>query len=509
MRAEDWLARRAVLSPEKVALVDTEKNNREITFRQWNASADRTAHFLFEHAGVRKGDRVAVLAKNSVEYLDIWFALNKLGAVLQNLNWRLTAVELAGLVEDASPVCLFFGPEFSETIAELMAHLGSEKLKTICMCADCDHEGPSLHERERFNDQPFPSPELDLDDPWVICYTGGTTGMPKGAVLTYRAITANAINTVISWGLSPSDVTLLNAPLFHTGGLNVFTAPLVYLGGTSVVCREFDLDQTFDWLTSGKISVWFGVPTMFVMMQNDDRWAAADFSACRFLISGGAPCPLPVFERFWARGVDFKTGYGLTEAGPNTFWLPAQEVQKKPGAVGYPLFHVELKLVDAAGQAVEDGEVGELFIRGPHLFSGYWRNPEATREAMRDGWLRTGDLALRDADGCYWIKGRIKDMIISGGENIYPAEVENVLHGHPDIAEAAVFGVPDIKWGEVGCAVIVLKTHSAITIDELEQYCRQQLARYKIPRQFFFADSLPKTGANKVDKLALVRHFGE
>lgn len=322
-------------------------------------------------------------------------------------------------------------------------------------------------------------------------------------MLSYRAIMANAVNTVISWGLSCEDATILNAPLFHTGGLNVFTAPLVYIGGTSVVCREFDVEQTFDWLESGRVTVYFGVPTMFIMMQNHPRWEKADFRHLRFIISGGAPCPLPVFERFWAKGVDFKTGYGLTEAGPNTFWLPAEQVRDKPGAVGYPLFHVEVRVVDEHDRDLPPGEVGELLIRGPHLFSGYWRRPEATAQAMRGGWLHTGDLASYDEDGCFTIKGRRKDMFISGGENVYPAEIESVLHGHPAVAEAAVVGVPHPKWGEVGWAAVVVRPGARLSVQELEAYCRERLAGYKIPKRFFFVDHLPKTGANKVDKRAL------
>ncbi len=507
MRAEDWLARRASLSPENVALIDTLDGDREITFKEWNESANRTAHFFKDALNVRKGDRVAVIAKNSVAYLDIWFALNKLGAVLQNLNWRLTPYELADLVADAEPVCLVYSPEFEEVVTGLVEKLDTAAPALVCMCEKCVHEGHHLRGRTTKPGAPLPDPQITLDDPWVICYTGGTTGLPKGAVLTYRSITANAVNTIVSWGLSPDDVTILNAPLFHTGGLNVFTAPLVYLGGTSIVCAEFSVDQTIDLLSGGGVSIWFGVPTMFVMMQNHASWAKADFGSCRFLISGGAPCPMPVFEKFWALDVDFKTGYGLTEAGPNTFWLPAEQVREKRGAVGYPLFHVDIELRDDVGNPVGTNEVGELFIRGPHLFAGYWRDQQATNDAVQNGWLRTGDLAMRDDDGCYWIKGRIKDMIISGGENIYPSEIENVLHSHPLVSEAAVFGVPNEKWGEVGCAAVVLQEGGNITMDALRQFCEERLARYKIPLQFHIADHLPKTGANKIDKQALVKKY--
>ncbi len=499
----DWLAQRARLSPDRVALIDTLNGDRPITYREWNAQANRTAHFLQHALGVRKGDRVAVLAKNSVAYLDIWFALAKIGGVLQNLNWRLTPHELRQLVAEGEPIALVYDPEFADKAMAVAQSLEDRVPRLVSMAEPAAEGHLSLVQREAYPDTPPSRPHLTPEDPWVICYTGGTTGLPKGAVLSYRAIMANAVNTVISWGLSREDATILNAPLFHTGGLNVFTAPLVYIGGTSVVCREFDVEQTFDWLESGRVTVYFGVPTMFIMMQNHPRWEKADFRHLRFIISGGAPCPLPVFERFWAKGVDFKTGYGLTEAGPNTFWLPAEQVRDKPGAVGYPLFHVEVRVVDEHDRDLPPGEVGELLIRGPHLFSGYWRRPEATAQAMRGGWLHTGDLASYDEDGCFTIKGRRKDMFISGGENVYPAEIESVLHGHPAVAEAAVVGVPHPKWGEVGWAAVVVRPGARLSVQELEAYCRERLAGYKIPKRFFFVDHLPKTGANKVDKRAL------
>ncbi|RME85639.1 MAG: long-chain fatty acid--CoA ligase [Caldilineae bacterium] len=496
----DWLTRRAWLSPEKVALVDTIADD-TITYERWNARVNQTAHFLCGEAGVQKGDLVAILARNCVAYLDVWFAMNKTGGVLQNLNWRLTAHELADILQQTPPKVLVYDPAFADRLPPLR-----RALPNICWISLEQALEPgdlTLAARENHPTVAPERPPLQAEDPWLICYTGGTTGLPKGAVLSYRAVTANAVNTIISWGLSPDDVTILNAPLFHTGGLNVFTAPLVYLGGTSIVCRGFDVDQTLDLLESGRVTVWFGVPTMFVMMQNHPRWDTADFSRCRFLISGGAPCPLPVFERFWEKGVEFKTGYGLTEAGPNTFWLPPEQVRTKPGAVGYPLFHIELQIVDENDRPLPPGEIGELLIRGPHLFSGYINNPEATAQALRGGWLHTGDLAMVDEDGCYSIMGRIKDMIISGGENIYPAEVESVLHAHPAVAEAALVGVPDEKWGEVGWAAVVPRPDREVSVDELLAFCRERLAGYKIPKRIIFCQALPKTGANKVDKKRL------
>ncbi len=503
----DWLARREMLTPDRVALVDTLHANRPITYREWNRSANRTANFLRDRMGVSKGDRVAVLAMNCVEYLDVWFALSKLGAVLQNLNWRLTPRELMELTRDAAPKALIYGSDFSSRVNEMRPHLPGVPHFVALDDKAADHD-LAFSQRSSFVDAPPPEVTLHWDDPWVICYTGGTTGTPKGAVLTYRSMTANAVNTVISWGLAPDDVTILNAPLFHTGGLNVFTAPLVYIGGCSILCRAFDADQVLDLIRDAGVTVFFGVPTMFIMLQQHPRWEEADFSQVRIVISGGAPCPMPVFEAFWARGVDFKTGYGLTEAGPNTFWLPPQDVRLKPGSVGFPLFHIDVCVVREDGSECEADEVGELLIRGPHVCAGYWNNAQATAQAIRDGWLHTGDLARRDGDGYYYIVGRLKDMIISGGENIYPAEVESVMHGHPAVAEAALIGVPHEKWGEVGRAVVVVKPGMRLSELELIEFMRERLASFKLPKSVVFVNKLPKTGANKVDKQLLAKTYG-
>jgi fatty-acyl-CoA synthase len=498
----NWIGRRAQLTPQKVALIDTLNDDRSITYQAWSAWVNRTARYLQEELGVGSGDRVAVLSHNCVEYLDIWFALGRIGAVLQNLNWRLTPRELETLIVDGAPLALIYGSAFRAQVDALR-----DRIPSVAHVVALDGRGsdrdPSFADREAFSTDPLPEIPLDWDDPWVICYTGGTTGTPKGAILSHRAITANAVNTVTSWGLTPDDVAILNAPLFHTGGLNVFTAPLVYNGGTSIVCQGFDPDQVFDLVQSGSATLFFGVPTMFIVLQEHDRWEEVDFSPLKLVISGGAPCPMPVFEAFWARGVDFKTGYGLTEAGPNTFWLPPEDVQRKPGAVGFPLLHIDVKVVREDGSECPPGEAGELIIRGPHVCNGYWNNPRATAEALRDGWLHTGDLARRDEEGYYTIVGRLKDMIISGGENVYPAEVESVLHAHPAVAEAALIGVPHQKWGEVGKAIVVTSPGADLAQETLLDFCRERLARYKVPKSVVFIDEMPKTGAGKIDKKAL------
>ncbi|MBU8900006.1 long-chain fatty acid--CoA ligase [Corallococcus sp. H22C18031201] len=498
----DWLARRAQLAPERTALIDAIHGGRRISWRAWDATAHRTA-LLLRQLGVERGSRVAVLAHNCVEFLDLLFACAKLGAILQPLNWRLSAVELRALLADAEPWVLVFGPEFRAQVEAVRPEAPSVR-HWVSLGEPGTGELP-FSSRDGVPQGLLPELSLEADAPWVLCYTGGSTGLPKAAILTHGAITANAANTVVSWGLTPDDVALLNAPLFHTGGLNVFTTPLVYAGGASRVCRGFDVAQVLEAIHGGEVNLVFGVPTMFIEMQRHARFDAVDFSRVKLLISGGAPCPAPVFERFFARGVAFKTGYGLTEAGPNNFWLPPEDARRKPGAVGVPLFHVEARL----DGALRPGDVGELLLRGPHLCAGYWRRPEETARTFVEGWLRTGDLATRDEDGAFRIVGRSKDLIISGGENIYPAEVESVLAGHPDVSEVAVIGVPDARWGETPRALVVPRAGASLSAEALLAFCGGRLARYKTPRSVRFLEALPRTSAGKVDRRALSAAHGE
>ncbi|MCS6817183.1 MAG: AMP-binding protein, partial [Blastocatellia bacterium] len=361
IRVADWLAKRASLSPNRIALIEA-ATGRRISYAEWNARANRAAHAL-QALGLRKWDLLAILSTNRLEYLDVLFACQKSGAILQALNFRLAIPELQALLQDIPPRALIYSGDLAEKAAAL------EEAAPVMIALD--EPVRSTHQRwsdlqERASDQPPAPVSLAPDDPWVLCYTGGTTGLPKAAILTHGTITWNAINTVMSWGLRSDDVAILNAPLFHTGGLNVFTTPLVHIGGTSILCATFDPDQVFDLLERERVTLFFGVPTMFIRLQQHPRWERSDFSRCRIVISGGAPCPMPVFERFFEKGVPFKTGYGLTEAGPNNFWLPDEKTHRKPGSVGSPLFHVEVRIV-REDRDVGPGEVGELWIRGPHV----------------------------------------------------------------------------------------------------------------------------------------------
>ena len=493
----DWLDKRAKLTPDRIALIDN-ATQKETSFAEWNERANQTANFL-KRLGVGKGDRVAVYASNRSEYLDLFWAAPKIGAILQNLNWRLTVYELEGIIESGAPKVLIYSEDWRSQVEELKASFTS--VEHIVAMTNPGEGERDFAERGSMSAELTDSPELNLDDAWGIYYTGGTTGLPKGAVLTHGNMTWNSTNTVTSWGINGQHKAALQLPFFHIGGPNIFMTPLVHSGGTTILCSGFDPDETFDLLEHAGITHYVAVPTMFQMLQEHSRWEEADFSKLELVISGGAPCPLPIMQKFWDRGVDFKMGYGLTEASGNNFWLPPELVQKKVGSVGYPIFHIDMKLIDDDGNNCEPGVAGELLIRGPHIVAGYWKNPEATAETIRNGWLHTGDTAVCDKDGCYSILGRSKEMFISGGENVYPAEIESVLVAHPLVNEAAVVGVPHDTWGEVGRAFIVVE--DGYDEDDLRAFVLERLAKYKLPRSIVVLDALPLTAIGKIDKKLL------
>ena len=495
----DWLAKRAGLTPDRVGLVEG-LGGREITYRAWNERATRTANYL-RALGVGQGDLVSVYSSNCPEFLDLFWAASKIGAILHNLNWRLTVHELREIIADARPAVLFYSPDWGEQVQELRPSF--ESVRDVIAFGEPAAGERSFDERESQPDVLDHRPELTLDDPWGIYYTGGTTGLPKGAVLTHGNMTWNSVNTIVSWGVHAGHVAALQLPFFHIGGPNIFMVPLVHVGGKTILCREFNLDETFDLIETGGVTHYVGVPTMYQMIQADPRWESADFSKLELVISGGAPCPLPIMQKFWDRGVDFKMGYGLTEASGNNFWLPKERVRDKTTSVGMPIFHIEMKVVDESGKRLPAGEAGELLIRGPHVIPGYWKCPEATAETIQDGWLRTGDLAVVDEEGFYTIKGRSKDMFISGGENVYPAEVESAMLAFEGVGEAALVGVPDEKWGEVGKAWLVLTPGADFSEDAFRAFLGKRLARYKLPRAIEILEELPKTAIGKIDKKLL------
>lgn len=507
MHAADLMSKRADLTPDRIALVELETGHR-FTYADLNARANRLANFMQDELGVRTGDRVSILARNSVAFLDLFYGLPKIGAIFAPFNWRLTANEITYMINDLEPKVLICEPDFIPTLEEMQAQIKVEHLVTM---RGAHFEGALAledHLEKTSSEEPHKS-DLDAESPYCILYTSGTTGLPKGAIIPHRQVLYNCLNTVASWGLTETDVSPVYTPLYHAGGLFAFLTPILYLGGRIILARKFDPAASLQWILEEGCTVILGVPTLFQMWYNSDYFQEADFSGVHFFISGGAPCP-PKLINAWReeKGIIFRQGYGLTEVGANCFSMTDEDSVPKTGSVGKPIFHSKMRIVDPeSGKDVPTGESGELLIWGPHVCSGYWRNPRATAEAIIDGWFYTGDMVHKDKDGFYYIDGRYKDMIKSGGENIYAAEVETAYKKHLAVKDAALIGKAHETWGEVGLMFIILEQDQQVSDEELEDFALQSLAKYKIPKDVIFVDDLPYTAYGKVEKAKLKEKY--
>ncbi len=500
----DWMGRGATYWSDRTAVVDVAKGSHgRFTYRQMNDRATALAAF-FASKGVGAGDRVGLLAHNGVEQLDALFAAAKLGAVLVPFSWRLPAAELAPLFRRFSPKALLYSDEFSPAVAQLKA--SGVELPTLVHLEGAGVSGSVAYEAALSSGAPAaPLNEgVNPEDTVCLLFTGGTTGLPKAAKLSYRMLAWNTLNGLIH-ELLPGDVTLTHTPMFHTGGLFVYTLPLLTVGGTVVLMRRWDADAALELMQREKVTAFFAVPTQYQQLLASPRFAKADLKALRYVTSGGAPLPVPVIEA-WQKvhPVPFKQGFGMTEFGPGVFSMGPEHATSKAGSIGRPNYFVEAKLIDEQGREVPPGEVGEICLKGPSMFSGYEGDADQTRAAIDErGWFHTGDLARRDADGFYFIVDRKKDMFISGGENVYPVEIEKVLYQHPSVHQCAVIGVPDATWGEVGRAFVVLKPGAAATPEALLAHVQGQLARFKVPKSVQLLSSLPTSPAGKILKREL------
>jgi fatty-acyl-CoA synthase len=495
----DLLGERTRLTPDKLAVVDLATGQR-LRYAEMDRRALACARLLRGPAALARGDRVGLLAGNRLEYLDLFFATGKSGTVLVPLGTRLTAYEIAGIVRDSGLDVLIYDGGFGETVRALGELTPLRRWIALDTPIDPTHD--------RFGDllsaagaSPFSGERANPEDLYALLYTSGTTGRPKGVMVPHRMVSWNAYNTVLCWQLREDDVSPIFTPLYHAGGLGAFLTPIVAIGGTIVLHREFDVTDVWSAIVRERCTVVLGVPTIWKMLMDAPEFATADLSRVRWFISGGAPLPEYITEAFQARGVVFKQGYGLTEVGVNCFAMTVEESVRKRGSIGKPLMMTEARLVDENGAPVGDDAVGELWLRGPHVSRGYWQAPEASAAALdADGWFHTGDLARRDADGFYYVAGRRKDMFISGGVNVYPAEIEGELLRHSAVADAAVVGVPHDTWGEVGMAFVVRRPGSALSADELTAHLAGRLARYKLPKEYVFVEALPRTAYGKVQK---------
>lgn len=480
-----------------------------LTYAQMNERANRLANWLRQAAGVQPGDRVAILARDGVEHLDTFFACSKLGAIHMPLNWRLHWREIAGILANTTPKLLLYADDFLPAVRQLQP---DDRARSITHTLHLDGAGAaSLHyETALQSASPAPVTAESVNEETIaaLIFTGGTTDLPKAAQISHRMIAWNTLNTIIH-DLHHDDVYLNVFPLFHTGGLFVYTLPNVILGGVTILTRQFDPEQILRLIEQEQVTLFAGVPTMYQMLTQATNWEEADLSSLRFCTSGGAPLPVPLVQKYTAeKGIRFKQGFGMTEFGPGIFALAADDAIAKAGSIGRPNFFVDARIVDEQNQPFGANEVGELILKGPSQSSGYFRNPQATAAALDDdGWFHTGDLARYD-DGWYFtIVDRKKDMFISGGENVYPAEIEAVLYQHPAVHMCAVIGLPDARWGEIGLACVVLKPGAAVAAADLLAFMQQHLARYKVPRRVELLESLPVSGAGKILKRDLKARF--
>jgi fatty-acyl-CoA synthase len=496
------------VTPQRSALVDRGRGQR-FTYAELDALADAWRGAL-QRAGVKRGDRVATLASNRAAQPALFYACTRLGAVLVPLNWRLSPRELARVLGNARPTVVVGELRFRSVAEAASADVATFRWLELHASSDAPAHDDAARSNTAPGDGASGDGTLDAESPALILYTSGSTGVPKGVVLSHRQIFYNAIATTTAWELGADDVAPVSTPFFHTGGWNVFATPLWQRGGRIVLFDAFDPAAYLEGLAEEGCTVALTVPTQLFLLLESTAWGRP-IPSLRFFISGGAPCPVSLMERVRAAGFGMREGFGLTECGPNCFTMPTDQAPRRLGSVGWPVPFLEMRLVDDEGSDVAADEAGELLLRGPQLFSGYFDDPPRTAEAVdANGWLHTGDLATRSGDGAYRICGRRKELFISGGENVYPGEVESVLIEHAAVAQVVVIGVPDAKWGEVGRAFVVARAGEAVDTAELQRWARASLAGYKVPRSFTVVDALPTLGSGKVDRGALLaRHRAE
>ncbi|WP_241535924.1 AMP-binding protein [Indiicoccus explosivorum] len=481
-----WILNRAASHPEAVALTSIH-TKKEWTYQELCGEIGKWQQ-VFRECGLRQGDRLCVLSQNRPELFAVLFACGLSGILYVPLNYRLSQPELKSIIADCTPVFIVTDALNAET-ASAISDCPAMLLESVGAAGSAGEASEEV--------------KADGDDPWTILYTGGTTGLPKGAVLSFANMNWNALNTIVSWSLTGQDVTVNYMPMFHTGGLNALSLPVLMAGGTVAVGDRFEPTEALQAVLDYRATVSLFVPTMHQLMTETPLFSEAVFHDPVLFLSGGAPCPAVIYDRYRGKGIPFKEGYGLTEAGPNNFSIPPETALKKRGAVGKSMQFNEVRVVLPDGTAAGTGEVGELQLRGPHIIQRYWNNENATAAAFRDGWLCTGDLARTDEEGDLYIVGRSKDMIISGGENIYPQEVEKCLMEFPGIKDAAVVGVPHERWGEAVTAFIIPVHGPPFDEKALIDHCRRRLGGYKVPKRFIPVTDFPKTHIGKVDKKQL------
>ncbi len=502
------IERKRELHPKRVALVEHGKSV-SYTYEELDALSNKTAQALVATA-VKKGDRVMAILENSAEFFGLLFGCNKIGAVLVPVNFRLSPDELAIIFEDVAPVMLVYQSDYAVKVERLRSTMkGSTKFIVVQSGANMPTGDQSFADFVSVRQDRSPGIRAGGDDPSVILFTSGSTGKPKGVIQTHRNTFTKSVDHVVDLAPRRDDVLLTMAPVFHVGGLNILTMSMFHVGGSVIVQSRFEPGQALDIIESRRVTLLFAIPTMLKMMVANEGWANHDISSLRYVVSGGEPVPQRIREVFSEKGVPVLAAYGLTEGSSmSSFQREFDHEGKAADCIGKPPTHLESKVVDEAGKEVGTGEVGELIHRGPTVMPGYWNRPEETKSKVKDGWLYTGDLVRKDENGFYYLVGRRDDMIKSGGEKIYPSEVEEVIYRHPKVAEVVVFGRPDETWGNSVWAVVVGKKESRLSEEEIIEYCKRKIAGYKCPRRVILVDEMPHTGSGKVDRKGVKELYG-
>lgn len=485
----DWIRKWALYLPDKIA-VKAHESQQVLTYAALNTQANQLVRFLRDTYAIQKGDRIAILANNCLEYIVFFSAAQKAGWILVPLNYRLATPEIQYQIAVSDPVLLVVATHYKDKAEPLSC---TNKVVMQDLFGQLDSVSAQV-----------PAPVvIDANDPIFLLFTSGTTGFPKAAIYSHQMLFWNSINTAMSLLVNTESRTINCMPPFHTGGWNVLLTPFLHHGGYTLLMEKFDAAQILQLMQTEAPTLFMGVPTMLKMIADEPAFAQADLNSLYYLIVGGEPMPIPLIERWHAKGVSIRQGYGMTEVGPNLTSLHQNDAIRKKGSIGRPNFYVNLKIITPDGQPAPPNTPGELLLKGPMVTPGYWQNPDATHRAIRDGWFYTGDMAQQDEEGYLYIVDRIKHMFISGGENVYPAEVERILASHPDIQEVAVIAQADEKWGEVGKAIIVTTQGQTIDSHQLKIFCAARMAKFKIPRYFTFVEQLPTNTTGKIDRKRL------
>ncbi|MEU1889349.1 long-chain fatty acid--CoA ligase [Micromonospora rifamycinica] len=498
-----WVAKRRLTSPDRVALIHGEGST--VTYARFADAVDRVGAVLRD-LGVGAGDTVAYLGENSPEFLEVMFAAARLGAVFVPVNTRLAPPEIAHVLADCAARVLIHDPQLAAAVATA---LPAARLRHVVVTGEGTPDRPGLAPLAREAD-PERTGRADpgLEEPAAIVYTSGTTGRAKGAVLTHGNLTWVALNCVVDYDVVSTDVALMISPLFHVASLGMGALPVILKGATMVLERGFEPGRALAQIARHGVTMLSGVPTTYQLLADHPAWASTDLSTLAKLTCGGSAVPTRILDAYEARGLSFSQGYGMTEASPGATALPPALTRAKQGSVGLPHFFTDVRVTGPTGAVLPAGQIGEIEVAGPNVFPGYHGLPAATAEAFTaDGWFRSGDLGHLDADGCLYVTGRLKDMIISGGENIYPAELELLLGEIDGVVSAAVIGVPDDRWGEVPWAVVTVREGATVDTDAVRAHLDGRIARYKLPKNVVIVDELPRTASGKVRKAELRARF--